>query len=68
MMLCYTGCLHSRVYLNHKCKRSAWKAYMREHCWVYDFEGLRRAYRELFKFWEYERYWESADAFFDAHY
>ena len=67
-MLCYTGCRHSRLYLDRKCKRTAWKAYMRVNDWWYDFYGLRRAYRELFSYWDDEHYWESADAFFDDNY
>ena len=67
-MLCYTGVSFSRIYLNKKSKRAAWRAYMRVNDWWYDFEGLRYAYKTLFSRWDDPDCWQEEDAFFDDHY
>jgi hypothetical protein len=38
---------------------------MRVNNWWYDLSGLKHAYRELFRFWNDDYYWECEDAFFD---
>jgi hypothetical protein len=64
-MLCYTGVRNARIYLDRKCKRTAWRAYMRVNNWWYDLSGLKHAHVELFRFWDDDYYWECEDAFFD---
>jgi len=64
-MLCYTGTRNSRIYMNTKSKRTAWRAYMKVNDWWYDLSGLRYVYRELFTHWDNEHYWCEEDSFFD---
>ena len=67
-MLCYTGISYSRLYLNAKDKRAAWKALVREHEWWSSLSDFRNGYRALFENWDNPDFWHEADAFLDGHY